>query len=93
MVEFSQKVDFAKIYIKDQFFKLKRKWQLSQNGKNAMNKDPAYNATNPNHFIPMIEQDRYIERVESFDQMISATHKHFWDPNDKKYIDLSLIHI
>ena len=87
MVEFSQKVDFAKIYVKDQFFKLKRKWQLSQNGKNAMNKDPAYNATNPNHFIPMIEKERYIERVESFDQMISATHKHFWDPNDKTYID------
>jgi hypothetical protein len=52
-----------------------------------MNKDPAYNATNPSHFIPMIEKDRYIERVDSFDQMISATHKHFWDPNDKSYID------
>ena len=35
----------------------------------------------------MIEKDRYIERVDSFDQMISATHKHFWDPNDKSYID------
>jgi len=87
MPELQQKLDFAKIYAKDQIFKLKRMWQMSRNGKNAMNKDPAYNATNPSHFIPMIEKDRYIERVDSFDQMISATHKHFWDPNDKSYID------
>jgi hypothetical protein len=87
MAELQQKLDFAKIYAKDQIFKLKRIWQMSRNGKNAMNKDPAYNATNPSHFIPMIEKDRYIERVDSFDQMISATHKHFWDPNDKSYID------
>ena len=87
MPELQQKLDFAKIYAKDQIFKLKRLWQMSRNGKNAMNKDPAYNATNPSHFIPMIEKDRYIERVDSFDQMISATHKHFWDPNDKSYID------
>ena len=87
MAELQHKLDFAKIYAKDQIFKLKRMWQMSRNGKNAMNKDPAYNATNPSHFIPMIEKDRYIERVDSFDQMISATHKHFWDPNDKSYID------
>ena len=87
MTELQHKLDFAKIYAKDQIFKLKRMWQMSRNGKNAMNKDPAYNATNPSHFIPMIEKDRYIERVDSFDQMISATHKHFWDPNDKSYID------
>ncbi len=87
MAELQHKLDFAKIYAKDQIFKLKRLWQMSRNGKNAMNKDPAYNATNPSHFIPMIEKGRYIERVDSFDQMISATHKHFWDPNDKSYID------
>ena len=87
MAELQHKLDFAKIYAKDQIFKLKRIWQMSRNGKNAMNKDPAYNATNPSHFIPMIEKDRYIERVDSFAQMISATHKHFWDPNDKSYID------
>ena len=65
MVELRHKIDFAKIIVKDNFFKLKRKWQLSRNGNNALNKDPAYNATNPNHFIPMIEEDRYIERVDS----------------------------
>ena len=46
MAELQQKLDFAKIYAKDQIFKLKRMWQMSRNGKNAMNKDPAYNATN-----------------------------------------------
>ena len=87
MVELKQRLDFARIVAKDQLFKIKRKWQLTRSGKNSMNKDPAYNAANPSHFIPMIEEDRYIERVDSFDKMISATHKHFWDPNDKAYID------
>ena len=87
MVELSQKIQIAKIIAKDKVYKVQEKWQTSNTGKNSLTKDPAYNATNPSHFIPMIEKDRYIERVDSFDQMISATHKHFWDPNDKSYID------
>ena len=87
MVELRQRIDFAKIYARDQVFKLKRAWQVSKSGKNSMTKDPAYNAANPKHFIPMIEKDRYVERTETFDQMIAATHKHFWDPNDKRFID------
>ena len=87
MVELRQRIDFAKIFARDQVFKLKRAWQVSKSGKNSMTKDPAYNAANPKHFIPMIEKDRYVERTETFDQMIAATHKHFWDPNDKRFID------
>lgn len=87
MVELRQRIDFAKIFARDQVFKLKRAWQISKSGKNAMTKDPAYNAANPKHFIPMIEKERYGERTETFDQMIAATHKHFWDPNDKRFID------
>ena len=87
MVELRQRIDFAKIFARDQVFKLKRAWQVSKSGKNSMTKDPAYNAANPKHFIPMIEKERYGERTETFDQMISATHKHFWDPNDKRFID------
>tara|TARA_B100000029_G_scaffold511617_1_gene606142 strand:- start:248 stop:1453 length:1206 start_codon:yes stop_codon:yes gene_type:complete len=87
MVELRQRIDFAKIFARDQVFKLKRAWQISKSGKNSMTKDPAYNAANPKHFIPMIEKERYGERTETFDQMISATHKHFWDPNDKRFID------
>jgi len=87
MVELRQRIDFAKIFARDQVFKLKRAWQVSKSGKNSMTKDPAYNAVSPNHFIPMIEKERYGERTDTFDQMIAATHKHFWDPNDKRFID------
>ena len=87
MVELRHRIDFAKVFAKDQVFKLKRAWQVSRSGKNSMTKDPAYNAANPKHFIPMIEKERYIERTDTFDQMIAATHKHFWDPNDKRFID------
>ena len=59
MVELRQRIDFAKIFARDQVFKLKRAWQISKSGKNAMTKDPAYNAANPKHFIPMIEKERY----------------------------------
>ena len=31
--------------------------------------------------------DRYGNRSTAFDKIISATHDHFWDPLDKKYID------
>jgi hypothetical protein len=35
----------------------------------------------------MLELDRYGARSTAFDKIISATHDHFWDPLDKKYID------
>src|SRR3569623_61234 len=35
----------------------------------------------------MLELDRYNARSTAFDKSISATHDHFWDPLDKKYID------
>jgi len=35
----------------------------------------------------MLELDRYNARSTAFDKIISATHDHFWDPLDKKYID------
>jgi len=50
-------------------------------------KDSAYNAVAPDDFPSMIEVDRYNERTTAFDKIISATHDHFWDPLDKKYID------
>ena len=86
----SEKLKFAKIVVKDQFYKIKENWQTSQSGKNALTKDPAYNAANPKHFIPMMDKERYGERSNAFDKIISATHKHFWDPLDKKYIDFDI---
>src|SRR5262245_59325686 len=52
-------------------------------------KDPAYNALDPNDFPAMMEVDRYGDRTTAFDKIISATHDHFWDPLDKKYIDFN----
>ena len=81
-----EQIEFAKIVVKDQVFKVNKSYQMSQSGKNSLTKDPAYNAANPKHFIPMMDEDRYGERSDAFDKIISATHKHFWDPLDKKYI-------
>src|ERR1700674_523632 len=50
-------------------------------------KDPAYDAVDPHDFPAMLEVERYGNRSTAFDRIISATHDHFWDPLDKKYID------
>src|SRR6201992_3452888 len=52
-------------------------------------KDPAYNAVDPADFPAMLEVNRYGARSTAFDKIISATHDHFWDPLDKKYIDFT----
>lgn len=52
-------------------------------------KDPAYNAADPGDFATMLDVDRYNARSTAFDKIISATHDHFWDPLDKKYIDFT----
>ena len=50
-------------------------------------KDVMYEAVAPDDFESMLELDRYGNRSSAFDKIISATHDHFWDPLDKKYID------
>ena len=50
-------------------------------------KDAMYGAVAPDDFESMLELDRYGARSTAFDKIISATHDHFWDPLDKKYID------
>ncbi|MBI1237845.1 MAG: ferritin-like domain-containing protein [Alphaproteobacteria bacterium] len=52
-------------------------------------KDPAYNAVDPQDFPAMMDVERYGARSTAFDKIISATHDHFWDPLDTKYIDFS----
>ena len=52
-------------------------------------KDVMYDAVAPDDFESMIELDRYEKRSTAFDKIISATHDHFWDPLDKKYIDFN----
>src|SRR5436190_2722496 len=50
-------------------------------------KDILYDAVAPDDFESMLELDRYNARSTAFDKIISATHDHFWDPLDKRYID------
>jgi len=50
-------------------------------------KDLIYDAVAPDDFESMLDLDRYNGRSTAFDKIISATHDHFWDPLDKKYID------
>jgi hypothetical protein len=50
-------------------------------------KDTMYEAVAPDDFVSMLDLDRYGSRSTAFDKIISATHDHFWDPLDKKYID------
>ena len=50
-------------------------------------KDRMYGAVAPDDFEAMLELDRYGQRSTAFDKIISATHDHFWDPLDKRYID------
>ncbi|MDR3473689.1 MAG: ferritin-like domain-containing protein [Devosia sp.] len=52
-------------------------------------KDVMYDAVAPDDFEAMLELDRYGARSTAFDKIISATHDHFWDPLDPKYIDFS----
>jgi hypothetical protein len=52
-------------------------------------KDIIYDAVAPDDFESMLELDRYNNRSTAFDKIISATHDHFWDPLDPKYIDFS----
>jgi hypothetical protein len=52
-------------------------------------KDAMYDAVAPDDFEAMLELDRYGNRSTAFDKIISATHDHFWDPLDPKYIDFS----
>ncbi|OQW62406.1 MAG: ferritin [Proteobacteria bacterium HN_bin10] len=54
-------------------------------------KDEVYDAVPPTDFSKMLEIDRHLNRSSAFDKIISATHDHFWDPLDKKYIDFESV--
>ncbi len=49
--------------------------------------DPIYNTVDRDDFLSLIEVDRYADRTDAFDGIISATRDHFWDPQDPQYID------
>jgi hypothetical protein len=49
--------------------------------------DPAYNTVDRDNFMSMIEVDRYGDRCTAFDEIISLTRDHHWDPTDPAYVD------
>jgi hypothetical protein len=51
--------------------------------------DPMYNTLDRDDFAGMVENDRYGSRSSDFDEIISATVDHFWDPMDPRYIDFN----
>src|SRR5262245_1496065 len=57
------------------------------NNVRQITKDEIYDAVPPTDFGAMLAIDRHLNRSTAFDKIISATHDHFWDPLDKKYID------
>lgn len=58
-------------------------------GIRHITKDAIYDAVAPTDFAAMLEIDRHDSRSTAFDKIISATHDHFWDPLDKRYIDFT----
>lgn len=51
--------------------------------------DEIYDTVDRDDFDSMIEIDRYARRTGAFDEIISATEDHFWDPLDPAYVDFS----
>jgi hypothetical protein len=51
--------------------------------------DPAYQAVAPDDFAAMVAIERYGRRSDAFDQIIGATHDHFWDPHNPAYLDFA----
>src|SRR5947199_230885 len=51
--------------------------------------DPAYRAADPDDFPAMIEPGRYARRSSDFEEIIARTEEHFWNPEDRDYVDFS----
>lgn len=51
--------------------------------------DAIYDTVDRDDFDSMVEIDRYARRTGAFDEIISATEDHFWDPLDPDYVDFS----
>jgi len=51
--------------------------------------DALYDTVDRDDFAAMIAVERYGERTDAFDPIISATEDHFWDPTDPRYVDFS----
>ena len=55
----------------------------SGNAEEHLILDPAYETVERDDFKAMVDIHRYDRSSHDFDEIISATHDHFWDPNDE----------
>src|SRR6476660_9726071 len=51
--------------------------------------DPAYRTVSREDFPAMLEVRRYAQRSPDFEEIIARTEEHFWNPEDRDYIDLT----
>src|SRR5690606_25816193 len=54
----------------------------------AMPMDPAYRTVSREDFPAMLEVGRYAQRTPHFEEIIARTEEHFWNPEDRDYVDL-----
>jgi hypothetical protein len=54
-----------------------------------MSVDPAYQTVAPEDFAAMIDPTRYGRRSPLFEEIIARTEEHFWNPEDRDYIDFT----
>jgi hypothetical protein len=69
------------------FLKAAANWEIVMPSLQQITKDLIYDTVDPTDFKSMVDIERYGQRTNAFDKIISATHDHFWDPLDKRYID------
>ncbi|HZT87267.1 MAG TPA: ferritin-like domain-containing protein [Stellaceae bacterium] len=62
---------------------------LPESEERAITHDTAYEAVAADDFPAMVAVERYGRRSDAFDQIIGATHDHFWDPHNPVYLDYS----
>src|SRR3954451_12228468 len=53
----------------------------------AITHDAAYETVAQDEFAAMLAVERYGRRSNAFDEIIGATHDHFWDPHNPVYLD------
>ena len=59
----------------------------SRNAAVRLTRDPAHETVKRDDIKAMVDVDPYDRRSHDFNEIISATHDHFGDPNDKTYVD------
>ena len=50
--------------------------------------DPAYQTVSRDDFPAMLDTQRYGKRSPHFEEIIARTEEHFWNPEDRDYVDL-----